>query len=142
MAPACHLVGTPALRALARGGGLPLQVAGPCMAPALREGEAVVVAPARAYFPGDVIAFRQGPGGRLLLHRVLGYRPWGRRWALVVRGDACASPDAPVFPEQVIGRAYRALDNEPPLGVPAAERVRAAVGWLRLCVRWLLRRLP
>ncbi|HEV3077770.1 MAG TPA: S24/S26 family peptidase, partial [Thermoanaerobaculia bacterium] len=62
-----------ALRELARELPLAVTVRGECMAPRLRDGDRVAVAPARRYWPGDIVAFHT-PQGRLALHRLLGYR--------------------------------------------------------------------
>src|SRR5579862_4313473 len=59
-----------ALRELAREVPLAVTVRGECMAPGLRDGDRVAVAPARRYWPGDIVAFHT-PQGRLALHRLL-----------------------------------------------------------------------
>jgi hypothetical protein len=92
-----------ALREMAREGAVEVRVRGDCMAPLLADGERVRVAAARAYWPGDVVVFRAADG-RLLAHRLLGYRPHAGSLALVTRGDACAVHDAPVPPAAVLGR--------------------------------------
>jgi hypothetical protein len=129
------------LRLLAAQGVLTLRVAGSCMAPAVQDGVVVAVAPAGRYLPGDVVAFRQPSTGRLLLHRVLGWRPFAGRWALVVQGDGCAAHDGPVLPEQVIGKPCRDDGSGRPFAVPLAHRLRAAGRWISLALAWLGRRL-
>src|SRR5262245_41637734 len=116
----------PALRDLARDRPLEVSVRGGCMAPALAEGERVEVVPARRYWPGDVLVFRAADG-RLLAHRLLGYRRHAGRLALVTRGDGCPCLDSPVLPERVVGRVRGAV-------APAA-RVRAAAAFLALGLR-------
>src|SRR5260370_42202504 len=81
-----------ALREMARGRPLAVTVRGECMAPRLRDGDRVAVAPARRYWPGDIVAFHT-PQGRLALHRLLGYRLAAGRLACVTRGDRCSLPD-------------------------------------------------
>ncbi|HXO41719.1 MAG TPA: S24 family peptidase, partial [Thermoanaerobaculia bacterium] len=46
-----------ALRELARELPLAVTVRGECMAPRLHDGDRVAVAPARRYWPGDIVAF-------------------------------------------------------------------------------------
>lgn len=92
-----------ALRGLARDGAVEVTVRGGCMAPAFADGDRVRVIAARVYLPGDVVVFRAADG-RLLAHRLLGYRPWAGRLALVTRGDSCPVHDAPVPLAAVLGR--------------------------------------
>jgi hypothetical protein len=105
-----------ALRDLAREAPVEVEVRGDCMAPGLADGDRVRVAAARCYWPGDVVVFRASDG-RLLAHRVLGYRFQGGALALVTRGDFCAVHDAPVPLARVLGRAA---------GAAASPAVRAA----------------
>jgi hypothetical protein len=118
------------LRDLAREHPLEVEVHGGCMEPLLIDGARVKVAPARFYWPGDVIVFRAADG-RLLAHRLLGYRPLHGRLACVTRGDGCVVADAPVPLSQVLGRAAVAGPS---------GRFLAVAGWLRLVVRRLVRR--
>jgi hypothetical protein len=116
-----------ALRALAREQPLDVGVRGGCMEPLLADGGRVAVTPARFYWPGDVIVFRSADG-RLLAHRLLGYRPIHGKLACVTQGDGCVVPDAPVPLSQVLGRAASS---------GFSDRVRAFAAWLR----WAARRL-
>jgi hypothetical protein len=120
------------LRALARELPLAVTVRGDCMAPRLRDGDRVMVAPAARYWPGDIVAFRT-PQGRLALHRLLGYRWCSGRLACVTRGDRCELADSPLAPQLLLGRA--AVPPSP------AERARAALGWLALALLGARRRL-
>jgi len=88
------------LREIASKEAVSLRPRGACMAPVLRESEAVPVRARRVYLPGDVVVFRT-PAGDLAMHRVLGFRPTG----LVTKGDACDVHDAPVRAEDIIGAA-------------------------------------
>lgn len=115
-----------ALRGLAREGPVEVVVRGGCMAPGIADGGRVRVAAARLYLPGDVVVFRAADG-RLLVHRLLGYRPWGRGLALVTRGDACPVHDAPVPRAAVLGRVEGAA---PPL----LARLRALGRFLGLAL--------
>lgn len=116
-----------ALRRLAREGPVEVSVRGDCMAPLFADGDRVQVAAARAYWPGDVVVFR-APDGRLLAHRLLGYRPYAGSFAFVTRGDACVVHDAPVPSAAVLGRVDAA---RPAL----ALRARAVLRFLGLALR-------
>jgi hypothetical protein len=96
-----------ALRGLAREGEVEVTVRGGCMAPGLADGGRVRVAAARFYLPGDVVVFRAADG-HLVVHRLLGYRPFAGRLALVTRGDTCPVHDAPVPLAAVLGRVRAA----------------------------------
>ncbi|HWM94011.1 MAG TPA: S24/S26 family peptidase [Thermoanaerobaculia bacterium] len=96
------------------------------MAPRIADGERVRIAAARVYWPGDVVAFRAGDG-RLRLHRLLGYRPWGRGIALVTQGDHCPCHDGAVPLDHLLGRI-----EEP---VRLADRLRAVLAAVRLVLR-------
>jgi hypothetical protein len=122
-----------ALRDLAREQPVALTVRGDCMAPRLRDGQRVEVAPARFYWPGDIVAF-ETPQGRLAVHRLLGFRLLRGRLAYVTRGDRSVVADRPVPPERLVGRTLT-----PP---PAADRARAVLALLTLALRALRRRLP
>lgn len=91
------------LQILAREAPVNVRAQGNCMAPFFADGDRVLVSAARRYWPGDVLVFR-APDGRLLAHRLLGYRPWKGGIALVTRGDACAVHDFPVPRTAVLGR--------------------------------------
>lgn len=106
-----------ALRALAREGPVSVRVRGGCMEPWIADDAVVRVAAARFYWPGDVVV-ACAPDGRLLAHRVLGYRLHGGRPALVTRGDGCEVHDFPVSFDRVLGRVEGA-------GASLAVRVRA-----------------
>jgi len=84
-------------------GARPVAVRGTSMLPALRSGDLAVVFPARAYLPGDVVAYRSPlAGGRVLIHRVVGYGPEGK---LVTRGDNNPREDSyQPRQEEVMGR--------------------------------------
>jgi len=116
-----------ALREMAREGPVEVRVVGDCMAPLLADGERVRVAAARAYWPGDVVVFRAADG-RLLAHRLLGYRPYAGSFAFVTRGDACVVHDAPVPPAAVLGRVDTARPS-------LALRARAVLRFLGLALR-------
>jgi hypothetical protein len=111
-----------ALRGLAREGPVEVRLRGDCMAPRLVDGDRVLVAAARFYAPGDVVVFRAADG-RLVAHRLLGYRRHAGALALVTRGDACPVHDAPVPLAAVLGRVE---GIRPTLGDRAAALRRFA----------------
>jgi hypothetical protein len=121
-----------ALRDLAWERPLAVTVRGDCMAPGLRDGDLVAVAPARRYWPGDVVAFHT-PQGRIAVHRLLGYRLLGGRLACVTRGDNCVRADVPLAPGRLLGRA--AVPSRP------ADRARALLALLGLALRAARRRV-
>jgi hypothetical protein len=122
-----------ALREMAREQPVSVAVRGGCMAPRIAEGDRVEVAPARLYWPGDVIVFRSADG-RWLVHRLLGWRWWQGRLAAVTRGDGCPCLDAPVPFGRVLGRVVGPAGR-----ATGAGRSRAAAAFLRLVLRRMLR---
>jgi len=121
-----------ALRDLAREAPVEVEVRGGCMAPRLADGDRARVAAARFYWPGDVVVFR-APDGRLLAHRVLGYRfhrfQGKLGLALVTRGDSCVVHDAPVPLARVLGCVAGATPSP-------ADRAAALRRFLGLALRW------
>lgn len=116
-----------AVQDLAREAPVEVRVQGDCMKPFFADGDRVLVSAARVYWPGDVLVFR-APDGRLLAHRLLGYRPWKGTLALVTRGDACVVHDSPVPKTAVLGRVSSA---RPSFG----DRAAAVLGFLGLAAR-------
>ncbi len=99
-----------ALKEMAGEQPLRIRVIGRSMEPSLAEGTWVEVSKARFYWPGDVIAFRDGHK-QLVLHRLIGYWPRFSPAAalrLVTQGDACSSTDAPIPFSAVLGKAGKA----------------------------------
>jgi hypothetical protein len=115
-----------ALREMARERPVAVTVRGGCMAPRIAEGDRVEVAPARLYWPGDVIVFRAADG-RWLVHRLLGWRWWQGRLVGVTRGDGCPCHDAPVPFGCVLGRVVGR--------VGVTGRARAILSFLRIGFR-------
>lgn len=116
-----------ALQGLAREAPVEVRVQGDCMVPFFKDGDRVLVSAARVYWPGDVLVFR-APDGRLLAHRLLGYRPWQGGIALVTRGDTCVVHDFPVLKTAVLGR----IDAVRP---SLRGRAVAVFGFLRIVLR-------
>ncbi len=79
-------------------------VRGKSMHPEVRDGEMVTVVAVRPedVEVGDIILYRLREGA--LAHRVIGKEERAGRPVLILRGDASASPDAPVEPSQVSGK--------------------------------------
>ncbi len=119
-----------ALQALAREAPVEVRVQGDCMAPFFADGDRVLVSAARRYWPGDVLVFR-APDGRLLAHRLLGYRPWKGGISLVTRGDSCVVHDFPVAKTAVLGRIAAVRPS-------LRGRAGAVLGFFGLMLRRLL----
>jgi phage repressor protein C with HTH and peptisase S24 domain len=131
-----------ALRRLAALRPLPIAVVGDSMRPTLCDGDIVGVAPERCYLPGDIIAFRQKRSGRMLVHRVLGYRRTESGWAVLAQGDACPCHDGATPVGQIIGRVrWRGRETDP-LKVSITDRLGAFTRWCRLAAAWLARKCP
>lgn len=116
-----------ALQGLAREAPVEVRVQGDCMVPFFKDGDRVLVSAARVYWPGDVLVLR-APDGRLLAHRLLGYRPWRGRIALVTRGDACVVHDFPISRTAVLGRIAAVRPS-------LRGRAAAVLGFLRIVLR-------
>jgi hypothetical protein len=110
------------LRSLAAAEGLRVRVSGDCMRPRLQDGAIVDLTPASVYWPGDVVAF-VGEAGRLVAHRVIGYRPGRRGLRLWTQADTAPRPDTPVAPRLVLGRVV--------MPVSLGERCRSALRVIR-----------
>jgi hypothetical protein len=131
-----------AVRALAAEAPVEATVRGGSMAPLLKDGDRVAIARARLYLPGDVVAFRAGDG-RIVVHRLLGYRLHRGRLACVARGDAAAVSDPPFPLDLVLGRVSRVVSHPGPAPlVSLAARFAAVALYLRLAARRLLRVPP
>lgn len=90
---------------LRAGKGVRFRAHGASMWPLVRDGDVLLVQPARphALRPGDVVLCSSEPG-RLLVHRVIAVarRPDGPLFT--VQGDAAASPDGALPAAQIFGR--------------------------------------
>jgi hypothetical protein len=89
---------------LEQGNSVRFRPGGHSMSPAIRDGEAVTVAPVRAseVRRGDIILYHTERG--LIAHRVLKLRGEIDARVFITRGDASTSCDAPVNASQVLGR--------------------------------------
>jgi hypothetical protein len=105
-----------------------LRVTGHSMTPSIRAGDLITLEPLRGLRPrsGDVLAIAL-PEGRLLVHRLVGWR----RGRLVTRGDVAPAADAPAPLAAILGRVTR-IERE---GRP----VRLGLGWERAPLAWLSR---
>jgi hypothetical protein len=119
------------LRELAVSEPLRLRVVGTCMAPSLLDGSVVDVLAARWYWPGDIVAYL-GAGGRLTVHRVIGYRPRGWRLELVTQADASPAADGAVDPGRVLGRVCPGAAGRGLAGARLRHRARAVARFVRL----------
>jgi hypothetical protein len=81
---------------------------GGSMAPFLRDGDLLTVAPVdpAVLRVGDVVLYRAG-ADRLAAHRIVARRLEGERLRWVARGDAATGPGDLVAAEQVLGRVVR-----------------------------------
>jgi hypothetical protein len=97
------------------------------MTPFIRSGDVVTIEPLSGHHPalGEVVAL--APGGRLVVHRLVG---WDRGQALC-RGDAAAGADPPASPDDLLGRVTRVERG--------GQRVRLGLGLERLPIAWLSR---
>lgn len=75
-----------------------IPVRGRSMLPSLRDGDLVEIDVDRVPRPGDVALYLSGT--TTVLHRVL--RTGDR---ILLQGDACARPDAPIDPTRILGTA-------------------------------------
>jgi len=125
-----------ALRELAQEGPLRLRSSGECMVPALPGNARLEVAARSRYWPGDVVVFGAADG-RLLVHRVAGWRRRGGSLEYITRADRARLHDAPVVDSRVVGRVVGGEDAGRTARVSFAERAGAAA-WL---AGYALRRL-
>ena len=112
------------VRELTGEGPLGARVRGGSMAPLLADGDRVELAPARWPLPGDLVAFETGDG-RLVVHRLLGYRWTAGGIACVTQGDASPAPDPPVPRSRLLGRVVA-----PARALPSPARRARALGAL------------
>lgn len=103
---------------------LTITVRGDCMAPWLTDGERVAVERRRIYWPGDVVAF-QDLRGRRVLHRVIGWRPSRKGLRILTQADVAPRADSSVPHRRVIGKAR--------VSVPWSQRWRAIGRFCVLC---------
>jgi signal peptidase I len=112
---------------LRRFGTARVRVQGSSMVPAIRPGDEVrlqSVAPSETQ-PGDIVAFRQGE--RLFVHRVVGSSVGG----LLTQGDALSSPDAPVNPDEFLGKVTQIERQGALVGINNSVLQRAAAALFR-----------
>ncbi len=105
-----------------------LEVTGHSMAPFLRAGDVLTIAPCQGASPsqGEVVAFAPRED-RLLVHRLVARREDG----LLLRGDAAPQADPLVARAEVLGVVTRAERR--------GRRVRLGLGPERRAVAWLSR---
>lgn len=94
------------------------------MTPWLTDGERVEVERRRLYWPGDVVAF-QDRRGRRVVHRVIGWRLSRKGLRILTQADVAPRADASVPLRLVIGKAR--------VPVPWRQRFRAVSRFCALC---------
>lgn len=77
------------------------RASGISMAPAIRDGDEVLVEKSASLRRGDVVLFREPRSQRLLAHRIISIAGDG---ILMLRGDAAEGCEGPVARSQVLGR--------------------------------------
>ena len=120
---------------LRQGGSFQFRAHGSSMAPFIRGGDLLTVAPVEpaALQSGDVILFRAHQG-RIITHRVLQKSVQDGEWTLLTQGDARLAPDGPVPGKRVLARVVRVQRGE--------REYRPDRGLWRLAARLWMRLLP
>lgn len=106
-----------------------MRVSGSSMLPAIRPGDVITVRRCghEGASPGEVVLFCRE--GRFFAHRVVARA--GE--ALITRGDAIAVPDAPVLPDELLGKVVATERGGRPLGARPTGLERLAAGVFRRC---------
>jgi fructose-1,6-bisphosphatase/inositol monophosphatase family enzyme len=126
---------------LARGCNVRFKAAGCSMHPTIADGETVILAAIQPIDlrAGDVVVARVG--SRLVAHRIVSVTPEAPAPVRVVlRGDAAASCDPPVRPEDVLARVV-AVDRSGRQVVPGHAPPAGPIRRLRSATRRQVRRL-
>ena len=97
---------------------------------------------------GDVVLFARD--GRFFIHRAVQKMDTGSGRYLIARGDAMPEVDAPVLPEQVLGKVINVRRKDRGVAVPPCSRTRRSAGLLltafgrlrSLALRWHAWRSP
>lgn len=86
-------------------GGAALTVLSGSMEPTYSPGDVVVPVPQDRYSVGDVVTFQPVSGeATLITHRVVAVQSSANGVSYVTRGDANGADDAPIVPQQIMGR--------------------------------------
>jgi len=125
-------------QALAKGDDAVFRVAGDCMEPEVDDRVAVRVKRTRLLVPGDVVAYRDSPRNRLVVHRFLGYVRRRGEWRLLIKADRGAGPDPLVAMSCVLGKAVAREGVACPISL--AKRLQAMGQYAAWCLRGLIRR--
>jgi signal peptidase I len=113
---------------LDKGAPFRFRAAGFSMAPFIRDGDVITIAPAPARIRfGEVVAFEDSPGGKLAVHRVVRISGDG----YLTKGDNAAEPDARVPRPGVLGLVVRVEHR--------GKRVRFGLGIERAAIAFLSR---
>lgn len=97
------------------------------MAPVIDDGALVFATPRRLYLPGDVVVTARAFNYQA--HRVLGYRPSRKGWALITQADDSPEADPAVLASRVVGRI------QVPVGL--RDRARAIRRYGKALWQWL-----
>jgi len=125
------------LRSLATAQPIELRVSGGSMLPTLTADESVTIVPARRYWPGDIVVFRNH-AGNLVAHRLLGpIRTRAGVWGWVAQGDAVDTADGIFAKSEILGRIIAAASRRQALSPSAFTRLRSLARWVRY-VAWRL----
>ncbi|HXH05841.1 MAG TPA: S24/S26 family peptidase, partial [Vicinamibacterales bacterium] len=87
---------------LASGRAVRFRAEGDSMAPAIEDGDDVIVAPVADPAPGDILLCRSGD--RLVVHRLIASEGSDGARRFILQGDAVPRPDPPVDRADVLGR--------------------------------------
>jgi hypothetical protein len=108
------------------GPGRGIPVRGSCMEPFLAHGQKVDLEIPPFYMPGDLVAALL-PGGRPVIHRMVGYRKQGGRRVLILKADASRTCDPPIPIAQVLGRVKGSRPSW-------RQRARSLGTFLKICL--------
>lgn len=102
---------------------------GSSMAPFIREGDAITIAPLPLQLRrGDVVAFVNVLSNQLMVHRIIHTSPAG----YLIKGDNNSVPDGLMPASSIIGRVVRVMRRGGP--------VRLGLGIERFAIAWLSQR--
>ncbi|MBI2859302.1 MAG: signal peptidase I [Chloroflexi bacterium] len=98
---------------LRRGSCLRFRAHGNSMSPFIRNGDVILIEPAKPgeLRVGDIVFYRRA-GGRHVVHRLVGLCGSNGSLVLTTKGDNMRFPDAPVSPEEVLGKVIRIEEQD------------------------------
>lgn len=119
-----------AVHNLLYGESLTVVVKGKCMMPWLESNSKVQIAPARLYWPGDVVV-HIAHDGRYLAHRLIGLFLRSGKVLWLTQADAADCPDAGVTSAAILGRIVGGECHVNVLNIPFAHRMIACQCFIR-----------